>query len=251
MRLPALAKAKVKAKTTQCLSNMKQLELCYNMYTGDNNETLPLNFVNNPTGNWIQGLVQSATTTIGIQTGALYPYNKSVAIYACPANTVTITWTGVNPPPGQYPQTRTCSIEYSMGGNSASLATGPWTLSRGGVTFNSYAKAGQVQRSADKFVFGEEAQSTLNDGEFAMYPIIGGALSPATPTWWNLPSNRHNGGSIWTFLDGHAEYYKWRGAVIAAHQNDTSPNSIGQNEDYQDTAPDDLPRAEAGGAQGQ
>ena len=36
--LPALAKAKQKAKTTQCLNNMKQLQLCWTMYVGDNND---------------------------------------------------------------------------------------------------------------------------------------------------------------------------------------------------------------------
>src|ERR1035441_9711329 len=41
--LPALAKAKEKVKTTQCLSNMKQLQLCWHMYVDDNNDRLPLN----------------------------------------------------------------------------------------------------------------------------------------------------------------------------------------------------------------
>src|SRR5690349_10519084 len=43
MLLPALARAKDKARTTQCLSNMKQLQLCWHMYTNDNNDSLPLN----------------------------------------------------------------------------------------------------------------------------------------------------------------------------------------------------------------
>ena len=35
MLLPALAKAKAKARTIQCVSNMKQLGLCWVMYTVD------------------------------------------------------------------------------------------------------------------------------------------------------------------------------------------------------------------------
>src|SRR5690348_4059175 len=38
--LPALSKAKAKALTTSCLSNFKQLQLCWTMYSGDNNERL-------------------------------------------------------------------------------------------------------------------------------------------------------------------------------------------------------------------
>src|SRR5580704_5692659 len=43
MLLPALSAAKNRAKMAQCLSNMKQLQLCYQMYVGDNNDLLPLN----------------------------------------------------------------------------------------------------------------------------------------------------------------------------------------------------------------
>src|ERR1700690_2591242 len=67
MLLPALAKAKARAKTTQCLSNMKQLQLCWHMYIDDNTDLLPLNGpapTIGPGGNglpnsWIQGNAQS------------------------------------------------------------------------------------------------------------------------------------------------------------------------------------------------
>src|SRR5213080_4697053 len=63
MLLPALAKAKARARTTQCLSNMKQLQLCWHMYVDDNTDLLPLNggtAIPGPGGNslpnsWIQG----------------------------------------------------------------------------------------------------------------------------------------------------------------------------------------------------
>ncbi len=41
MLLPALAKAKMKAQTTKCLNNLKQIGLAMNMYTGDNREKVP------------------------------------------------------------------------------------------------------------------------------------------------------------------------------------------------------------------
>src|ERR1035441_5411077 len=107
MLLPALAKAKEKAKETQCLNNYKQLQLCYLMYIGDNNDQLPLNFVNNPPLNWILGHADTDWNTTNIQNGALYQYNKAASIYACPANLVTVPGTSAT----QVPQTRTCSIE--------------------------------------------------------------------------------------------------------------------------------------------
>ena len=258
MLLPALAKAKAKAKGIQCLSNYKQLELCYQMYIGDNSDNLPLNFVDNPPQNWIEGAAQTDTTPANIELGVLYAYNKQASIYACPANTLTITVTTAVPGGpavgAKVPQTRTCSIEYSMGGNATDSATGPWTITRAGYTFNSYSKGGQVKRAAQKFVFAEEAETSLNDGEWAMYPIFyppGQSAGIFTPIWWNLPANRHNGGSNFSFLDGHAEYYKWRGAVVAANQNNATPNALGKNGDIPDGSTIDLPRAEAGGAQDQ
>ncbi|MGN6553387.1 MAG: prepilin-type N-terminal cleavage/methylation domain-containing protein, partial [Verrucomicrobiota bacterium] len=41
MLLPALAKAKDKARATQCVSNLKQTGLAIFLYTQDNNDSLP------------------------------------------------------------------------------------------------------------------------------------------------------------------------------------------------------------------
>lgn len=41
MLLPALAKAKAKAKMTKCLSNRKQVALGFNIYAGDHDDKLP------------------------------------------------------------------------------------------------------------------------------------------------------------------------------------------------------------------
>src|SRR5258706_13019396 len=80
MLLPALARAKAKARTTHCLSNMKQLQLCWHMYVDDNTDLVPLNGpAPGGTGlpnSWIQGGGQSDPAVPWIPNGALYPYNK-------------------------------------------------------------------------------------------------------------------------------------------------------------------------------
>ena len=43
MLLPALARAKEKGRTTQCISNMRQLQVCWHMYCDDNNDYMPPN----------------------------------------------------------------------------------------------------------------------------------------------------------------------------------------------------------------
>src|SRR5437016_13975140 len=41
MLLPALNKAKVKAQDISCRGNLRQLQLCWNLYVDDNNQALP------------------------------------------------------------------------------------------------------------------------------------------------------------------------------------------------------------------
>jgi prepilin-type N-terminal cleavage/methylation domain-containing protein/prepilin-type processing-associated H-X9-DG protein len=251
--LPALSAAKNKARMIECLNNMKQLQICYHMYIGDYNDWLPPNFSIGGDGgvsnSWVGGSAQMDTTTINIQNGVLYQYNRSTAIYACPANTKTITAPADlalgELTPYQVPQTRTCSIEYSMGGNSAGDQAGPYTITRNGVTFNSYAKAAQVQsgRTSTKLVFADEAQATLDDNEFALYPLA----DPIINIWWNLPGSRHNNGTTWSFFDGHTEYYKWHGSAVIANQNNGTGGAGSGN--FPGDTSDDLPRVEAGGAQ--
>src|SRR6266850_125813 len=43
MLLPALSKAKMRAQTTQCLNNVKQLQLCWHLYSVDNAGNLVAN----------------------------------------------------------------------------------------------------------------------------------------------------------------------------------------------------------------
>ncbi len=244
--LPVLDKAKQRGITIQCIDNYKQLQTCYIMYIQDNNDEFPLNFVNDPPQNWILGHAQSDYTTTNIQDGVLFQYNRQVKIYACPANTKMITVT--SPPPGSgfvpnelVPQTRTCSINYMMGGNSASLATGPWTETRA-ITFESYWKLNQLSTASISglFVFDEEAQATLDDGEFGVYPLVDGTLQ--VNIWWNLPANRHNDGAVFGFMDGHVERWQWQGPVVPANQNNGTGTAGG---DFPGGSSDDLYRVES------
>ncbi|HWX22432.1 MAG TPA: prepilin-type N-terminal cleavage/methylation domain-containing protein [Candidatus Binatia bacterium] len=221
MLLPALARAKDKARTTQCLSNMKQLQLCWHMYVNDNNDLLPLNGaapIPGPGGNglpnsWIQGGAQSDPAVPWIPNGVLYPYNTSVSIYACPANTRQLTYPA-NPPttfvPTQGPQARTVSINYPLGGFTAADPTGTAVLLTGARSVRKYSQIRPPNPQVNQMiVFVDENEYSVDDGDFAIDPIGSGQNR-----WWNLPGSRHSKGTTWSFADGHAERWKWHGTAV-------------------------------------
>src|SRR5438094_825590 len=96
--LPSLSRAKAKAQSIKCLNNLRQLTLCWLMYPDDHGDRLP---PQNPgannnglialSGSWILGNVQQDLTSSNIEQGVLFPYNRSTAIYHCPADQSTVT----------------------------------------------------------------------------------------------------------------------------------------------------------------
>lgn len=247
--LPVLGKAQQRAQTAGCLNNLKQLQLCYRMYVDDNNDYLPPNeAIPNLDASWVLGNAQNDVTTTNIQNGLIFDYNRQVKIYVCPANRLMIP----DGNGGSVPQTRTCSVDFALGGYvPPSLAAGGGA--QGGGTFNgvtTLAKFSQIQPGsagvAQKIVFVDEAQNNVDDGCFGIYP-----KSSGNNTWWEIPSSRHDGkrACTFTFADGHAEVWRWHGSAVIA-DNSLSYSDIWNHNATADpaTSPgssDDLPRVQA------
>src|SRR5438067_6389892 len=78
MLLPALGRAKEKARRIQCLNNLKQLQLCWHMYADDNGGVVPPNENDHDVenaGSWIVGKVTTDVNTTNIENGILFAYN--------------------------------------------------------------------------------------------------------------------------------------------------------------------------------
>lgn len=248
--LSALGKAKERAQTAGCLNNMKQLQLGYQMYGDDNGDYLPPNeAIPDLDVSWVLGNAQTDVTTTNIQNGLLFRYSQQVKIYVCPANRLMIP----NGNGGYAPQTRTCAVDFALGGYTPPTlaAGGP---AQGGGTFNgvtTLAKFSQIQTSsagpAQKIVFVDEAQNGVDDGCFGI-----NLESPANNAWWNIPGCRHDSkkACTFTFADGHAEVWIWHGsAVIADNSLDYSDLWNGDVTADPQSGPgssDDLSRVEAG-----
>jgi prepilin-type N-terminal cleavage/methylation domain-containing protein/prepilin-type processing-associated H-X9-DG protein len=242
--LPALARAKAKAKTTSCLNNMKQLQLCYRMYVDDNNDNLPPNETPAQTNAWILGNAQTDINDVNIESGLLWQYCQAAGIYVCPADTFMINAPAdpLHGHPSAYTvgQVRSCSIDFALGGCTAGGVPEGGTYN--GVTtlikFSQILTPGPSQ----KIAFVDENQDGCDDGCFGIYPASSGMNE-----WWNLPGIRHNNGSTFSFADGHAEYWRWHGTAILA-DSQLPPSTILSGNLPADPVgtSDDLPRVKSG-----
>ncbi len=91
--LPALSKSKSRTQTIACLNNLRQLSICWQLYTGDYNDRLVPNdnIAGGTTGpSWCQGTGILETNTTLIESGLLFGYNRSTALYRCPADISTV-----------------------------------------------------------------------------------------------------------------------------------------------------------------
>jgi prepilin-type N-terminal cleavage/methylation domain-containing protein/prepilin-type processing-associated H-X9-DG protein len=206
--LPALSKAKLKAQSASCVSNLHQLSAAWFMYSGDYGEILVPNYLASALA-WIDGTggsvfsLPGATNILELRKGLLYPYNPNVAVYQCPS-----AITG----PSGIPKVRVCrnySLEGRMGGANAgeaaryNVSDTSWVL---GTTYPQYKKMTEIQRPspAEAMTFLDESIETLDDGYFAVN------YNAEQTTWQNSPTVRHGQSGVFSFADGHSERWRWR-----------------------------------------
>src|SRR5262249_9713565 len=92
MLLPALSKAKCKAKRTQCLSNKHQITIACAMYTQDFGDWLVPNAPGDTAG-WCKGQESWFASDPNINrdyytTNALGPYVVDIGVYKCPSDNI-------------------------------------------------------------------------------------------------------------------------------------------------------------------
>ena len=87
MLLPALSKAREKARQISCASNMKQFGLAVNMYTDENKDWFPIQHITAADG-WIFGTnVEGAKYDLSPKDGALFQYIGDEKMYLCKSDT--------------------------------------------------------------------------------------------------------------------------------------------------------------------
>ncbi|HEX7859847.1 MAG TPA: type II secretion system protein [Verrucomicrobiae bacterium] len=196
MLLPALSKAKERAKAVTCSNNVKQLTLGWQLYAADSDDR----FVNN------HGIGQTAAEhnnwVNSVQSWGSMPDNTNKALIT---EALLGKYTGGNV--GVYK----CPSDQSLADNGArlrSMAMNHLVGDPGELTnqFNptwrqNFASSDLVTPS-DTFLFIDEHPDTLNDGFFMnrFHEF----------KWGNLPGSFHYGAASMSFTDGHVEPHRWQ-----------------------------------------
>jgi prepilin-type processing-associated H-X9-DG protein len=220
MLLPALSKAKTKAQGITCLNDLKQLQLGWFMYSGDNDDRIVLtgglgalvNFPGDPgaqpggaKNQWCYGSMDTlpgATNGVLIEMGLLFPYVKNLAVYKCPAD---------NKMMGGARTARSMAMNAWMNPiNDSRIGDQSWNTVRGYGGANKlreFRKQTDIARAAMTWVMIDENPFSINDGWFV--------CDPNTPTvWWDVPASYHNGAGGLSYADGHSEIKKWRDSAL-------------------------------------
>jgi len=244
MLMPTLSKAKQKAQGTQCLSNMKQLQLGAIIYGNDNSDFLPANVtVRNggdslsgdpsvkppvpPGPNWVDGTFSSAQpwnadiaeNPVGCATNPFYlgvqgnqgngvTLIGSIGIYAKAAGVYHCPADQYMDPAWHRLRVRSCSANCFVGGHGpeANGVNGQ----QNGVNYKVFSKfsdfGGSSLSASDCFVYLDENPLNLNDGWFLFYGN-GSTIN-------DKPAINHGHNSSFSFADGHAEFHLWHDVFL-------------------------------------
>jgi hypothetical protein len=206
MLLPALGKAKAKAQGIQCLSNLKQLQLGWHLYAGDNDDVMlpnaPLGVVSQNT--WCSNqqedwtAANANTNPVPYQTSILAPFlGNQLGVYKCPADRI---------PSANGPRIRSFSMNSQVGNLYPEVMGSTKSYN---PTAKAYVKISEIigcPGPTKTFIFCEENMCSMNDGYLQ--------VNNGTPVFPDVPGCYHEWNCGFSFADGHTEMRKWATAVL-------------------------------------
>ena len=209
MLLPALAKAKEKAKSIACVNNNKQISLAMFMYVGDNNDSLPplndRNFSTHTTNWYYKILDQGSYLTSSSQSNNVW---RCTAVLDKDIDPGTVSYYS-SPCEGYGPLEDTANpangiIRYylDLSGNI-----------QGARKMNSIKRTSQIWLNGD--VGRPKSGGSVNQLPTSGYYTDITVIKPVAGTGWTTvpvfkqAAVRHNGRANFSFCDGHVEAWKW------------------------------------------
>lgn len=210
MLLPALAKAKSRARAVECLNNNRQLMIGWALYAADFDDRLAYNLGSDATRtkapersdrNWINNVMDWELTpdntnrAIVAKSPLAHYTGKSPTLYQCPSDRVL---SGVQRRAGWTARTRSISMN-AMVGNPGGLLYD--RVNNNNPGYVQHLRVSDFRSPASIFVFLDEHPDSINDAYFLNVPD--------STEWVDLPASYHNGAATFAFADGHAEVHRW------------------------------------------
>jgi prepilin-type N-terminal cleavage/methylation domain-containing protein/prepilin-type processing-associated H-X9-DG protein len=216
--MPSLRLAKEAGQRIACLGNLRGFQSAWSLYANANDDKIVNgeSYIGTEGTNgtrsgepywcgddnldWI-GRTHAPLETQwkAIQLGALWNYVSNLKLYHCP--------TGVR---GEW---RNYAIVDSMNG----MARSGYTKSTWVGTLKIYIKRTSEIKSpappSQRLVFGDEGMAT-DDSIATNYN---------SEQWWDPGQVRHSNGNTYSFADGHADYWKWKGKGTIANGRQAAP----------------------------
>ena len=172
--LPALTSAKNKGQRVNCLNNLKQLGLGWQLYAADNEGKLAENPYLSPNSNgWVRGNMKfdrDATNQTLLKQGELFPYASQVPLYHCPSDRSAMFG---------LPRVRSYSMNGWMGSRRMETESA--------AAYRSFVRESELSSSVPAllWVLIDEHQSTIDDGFFLV------TMDDARP-FASIPGWRHD-----------------------------------------------------------
>lgn len=211
---PVFTRAREAAKSTSCLSNMKQLGIGFRIYLDDFNNRYPkaaegYRTAGIPyTANWVTAgsgggsadrcppdmrVLSYCLDVADPKTGSLYRYVKDVRVYTCPSNLKSQPNCGFNHCPGGVKNSYG-TIQWA--GNQAKTTYSMNSMFDNGGTQTPGIRYQQVRFPSSTFMLYDEWGMTINDAYFVA-------------TTFDSFGEQHNTGANMLHADGSAKRYNF------------------------------------------
>jgi prepilin-type N-terminal cleavage/methylation domain-containing protein len=208
MLLPALSRAKSRAQIVNCVSNLKQLQLGWQLYAGDFNDVMlpnaPLGITTDQT--WVYpgtgetwDASSDANTNVALyKASILAPFmGNQLGVYRCPADNI---------PSANGTRLRTYSMQSQMGNFYPKVYAETMAYNPDYDAFRKVSDLGAALPPAMAVVFLEENMCSMNDGYLQ--------VNNGTPVFPDVPGSYHIWSTGISYADGHAENHKWVTGVL-------------------------------------
>jgi prepilin-type processing-associated H-X9-DG protein len=209
--LTVIIKAKGRALEKYCMNNNRQLCVAWQMYAQENKHLvnnfgrieMQSEYRTRSFNNWVNGVMdwttgEQNTNPAYLYNGLLNQYAAAAKIYKCPADNYL---SGLQHQMGWTSRARSFSMNGFLG---RFVKNGVDLTAKGRNPFSpdqqQFLSLSDIPDPTGIYIFQEEQADSLNDAYFWM----------DNAGWVDIPGSYHNGGSDFSYADGHCAVHVWR-----------------------------------------